>query len=176
MRPLVEPILSDELIQGRIDALAQEMAPALRDDVVMVTLMTGAFLFGADLARALSRIGRPLTLDFMVLSSYGAGTETSGQINTRLDVRENLSGRQVLLVDDILDSGHTLQMAIAHLKGKGADSILTCVLLDKPARRRVPVQADFVGFEIPNVFVVGFGIDYNQMFRELPYVGHVRTP
>ncbi|MBF0628114.1 MAG: hypoxanthine phosphoribosyltransferase [Magnetococcales bacterium] len=176
MRPAVEPLLTDEKIQGRIAELAQEIAPQLQPDAIVVTLMTGAFIFGADLARALSRLGCTPILDFMVLSSYGAGTETSGTVTTHLDVRENLTGRQVLLVDDILDSGTTLRMARNHLRAKGAASVLTCVLLDKPARRRVDIQADFVGFEIPNLFVVGYGIDYAQNFRELPFVGHVRHP
>ncbi|MBF0212622.1 MAG: hypoxanthine phosphoribosyltransferase [Magnetococcales bacterium] len=164
------------MIQKRIEVLASEIAPQLREDVILVTLMTGAFLFGADLVRALSALGVTPVLDFMVLSSYGGHSESSGLITTRLDVRENPKGRQVLLVDDILDSGLTLQMASRHLLDKGADQLLTCVLLDKPARRRVAIQADFIGFEIPNLFVVGYGIDYNQMFRELPYVGYVRTP
>ncbi|MEO5346436.1 MAG: hypoxanthine phosphoribosyltransferase [Magnetococcus sp. YQC-9] len=175
MRPPIEILLSEELIHDRIVQLAEEIAPRLREDVILITLMNGAFLFGADLTRALARRGKPLTLDFMVLSSYGAGTETSGKVTTRLDLTHDPSGRQVLIVDDILDSGNTLLMATNHLRALGAAEVLTCVLLDKPARRRVAMQSDFIGFEIPNLFVVGFGIDYNQMFRELPYVGHLRA-
>ncbi|MBF0340988.1 MAG: hypoxanthine phosphoribosyltransferase [Magnetococcales bacterium] len=175
MTPPVVPLLPAEMIRERINALAREIAPRLQADVVVVTLMTGAFVFGADLVRALCEQGCAMTLDFMVLSSYGAGTESSGLVTTRLDVSENLTGRQVLLIDDILDSGATLLKASRHLQAKGARELLTCVLLDKPARRRVPFQADFVGFEIPNLFVVGFGIDFNQMYRELPFVGHLRA-
>lgn len=175
MRPPIEILLSEEMIRARIAQLAEEIAPRLREDVLLVTLMNGAFVFGADLTRALARLGKSLTLDFMVLSSYGSGTVTSGRITTRMDLSIDPTGRQVLLVDDILDSGNTLLMASNHLRDKGAAEVLTCVLLDKPARRRVPMQADFIGFEIPNLFVVGFGIDYDQMFRELPFVGHLRA-
>lgn len=176
MRPHVEPLLTEVMIRERIRILSEEIAPRLQPDVVMVTLLTGAMVFASDLARVLADLGCPLTLDFLVLSSYGSGTESSGQVTTRLDVRDSLQNKQVLLVDDILDTGLTLKTAVQHLSSKGAGEILTCVLLDKPARRRVAIQADFVGFEIPNLFVVGYGIDYNQMFRELPFVGHVRSP
>ncbi|MBF0614117.1 MAG: hypoxanthine phosphoribosyltransferase [Magnetococcales bacterium] len=176
MPPIVEPLLTTTMIQERMRILSEEITPRLQPDVLMVTLMNGAFFFGADLARMLSSQGCRLTLDFLVMSSYGAGTVSSGTITTRLDVRTPLNNRQVLLIDDILDTGLTLQTASRHLVAKGAAEVLTCVLLDKPARRKVGIQADFVGFEIPNLFVVGYGIDYNEQYRELPFVGHIRTP
>lgn len=155
--------------------MAAQIAPYLQPDVVMISLLKGALIFAADLARALSLHNISLCLDFMVLSSYGSKTISSGTVTTRLDCSENLHGRQVLLVDDILDTGTTLAFAKQHIQDKGAAEILTCVLLDKPARRQVAVHADFVGFQVPNLFVVGYGIDYNHMFRELPFIGTLRS-
>ncbi|MBF0428549.1 MAG: hypoxanthine phosphoribosyltransferase [Magnetococcales bacterium] len=175
MRPEIETLFSEETIQERINALAAEIAPRLQADCIVVSLMNGAFIFAADLVRALSRLQIPLCLDFMVLSSYGSKTQSSGQIITRLECTQDLSQRQVLLVDDILDTGSTLAFAKQLLLNKGAGELLTCVLLDKPSRRTTEVSVDFVGFQIPNLFVVGYGIDYNQMFRELPFLGHLRA-
>lgn len=176
MRPVVEPLFSAEVIRERIDALAATIASRLEPDAVVVTLLTGAFIFAADLARALANHGATPTLDFMILSSYGHRTESSGEITVRLECAADLNDRQVLLVDDILDSGTTLDHASCLIRARGARELMTCVLLDKPARRALPIEADFVGFQVPNLFVVGYGIDFNQMFRELPFVGAIRTP
>ncbi|MBF0181948.1 MAG: hypoxanthine phosphoribosyltransferase [Magnetococcales bacterium] len=176
MRPPIQPLLTAAEIQARVNALADAITPRLQPDVVMITLLTGAFVFAADLARALSARGVPVCLDFMILSSYGSGTTSSGSITTRLDCRQELTGRQVLLVDDILDTGTTLDFAKRLILAKGSSQLLTCVLLDKPSRRKVPVEAEFVGFRVPDLFVVGYGIDYNEMYRELPYVATLAAP
>ncbi|MBF0296076.1 MAG: hypoxanthine phosphoribosyltransferase [Magnetococcales bacterium] len=176
MRPPIRTLLTAADIEARVNALADEIAPRLQPDVVMITLLTGAFVFAADLARALSARGVPVCLDFMILSSYGSGTTSSGSITTRLDCRQDLTGRQVLLVDDILDTGTTLDFAKRTLLAKGATQLFTCVLLDKPTRRKVPVEVEFIGFQVPDLFVVGYGIDYNEMYRELPYVATLAAP
>ncbi|MEO5377961.1 MAG: hypoxanthine phosphoribosyltransferase [Magnetococcus sp. DMHC-6] len=169
----IDTLLTEEQLRTRLTSLALQIAPHLKADPVLVGLFKGAFVFTADLVRELSRLGVQPTLDFMVLSSYGKTMESSGQVTVLLECRENLKNRQVLLIDDILDSGHTLDFASRHLTSKGAKEVLTCVLLDKPERRKIAFQADFVGFTIPNLFVVGFGIDYAERFRELPYIGTI---
>ena len=122
----------------------------------------------ADLVR---QVELPLHLDFMSASSYGAGTVSSGQVDIRLDLQEDIAGRDVLLVEDILDTGNTLSKLVAELQARGPASLKLCVLLDKPDRRTKPIQADYVGFTIPDAFVVGYGLDYNEKYRNLPYVG-----
>jgi len=139
-------------------------------DLVVVPLLTGTVLFLADLIRLLPL---PLRLDFLGASSYGAGTE-AGQLVITKELRMSVRGRAVLLVDDILDTGRTLLQMRHRLRELGARSIRTCVLLDKKARRAVPIEADYVGFEIPDVFVVGYGLDFAERYRNLPFVGVLR--
>ncbi|MBF0177779.1 MAG: hypoxanthine phosphoribosyltransferase [Magnetococcales bacterium] len=171
MNHQVTILFTETQIQERISAMAKEMAPHLDREPVLIGVLKGALILTADLMRALSRLGIKPFVDFMVLSSYGKGTTSSGQVQVRMDQTMDLTGRQVLLLDDILDSGNTLAFAVRRLRDKGATQILTCVLLDKPARREVPFAADFVGFTIPDAFVVGYGIDYAEHHRELPHVG-----
>lgn len=174
MTQKVELLLSEEEIKNRVSALAIQMAPKLTPGTVVVALLKGASVFAADLVRELSRHGAILYLDFMVLSSYGHGTSSSGTVTVKMDCGDSLKDRDVLLLDDILDSGNTLAFAEKHLRLKGAKSLISCVLLDKPDRRQTDFKADFVGFTIPNLFVVGYGIDYAERFRELPFVGHIK--
>ena len=110
----------------------------------------------------------------MVLESYGAGSTSSGTVRLNKDISLDVRGQDVLLVDDILDSGRTLSFACRHLKDLGARTVKACVLLDKPSRRVVPVQADFIGFTVPDEFIVGYGLDYNHAYRELPWIGRVQ--
>ena len=135
--------------------------------MVIVSLLTGTVMFLADLIRHLSL---PLRLDFIGVSSYGAGTE-SGELVFTKELRLGVRGRDVLLVDDILDTGRTLHRVGAKLRALKPRRIKTCVLLDKPARRVEPVEADYVGFKIPDVFVVGYGLDFAERYRNLPFVG-----
>jgi hypoxanthine phosphoribosyltransferase len=137
---------------------------------VAVAILNGSFVFLADLARALSVRGLHLTIDFLALASYGGATVSSERMEVRQDVAIPLDGRAVLLLDDILDSGLTLHTARGILLGRGARSLRTCVLLDKPSRRRVPIEADYAAFLIGNVFVVGYGLDYDRRYRHLPYL------
>ena len=170
----IENLISEKEIHTRVAALAEEIAPLLNPGTVVVPLLKGAFVFSADLLRELARLGVELQLDFMELSSYGSNTRSSGRVLINLDCQTFEKNREVLLLDDILDSGNTLTFAVNHLRYKGAGRILTCVLLDKPSRRRTDFKADFVGFTIPDRFVVGYGIDYAERFRELPFIGHIR--
>lgn len=159
--------------QEQVAARVREMAAQISRDYagktpLVVGILRGSFIFMADLVRAMDI---PLTLDFMVASSYGAGTVSSGKVKISLDLQEDIAGRDVLLVEDILDTGNTLSKLVAELKGRQPASLKLCVLLDKPERRTKPIEADYVGFTIPDAFVVGCGLDYDQLYRQLPYIG-----
>ena len=122
----------------------------------------------ADLVR---QINLPLTVDFLSASSYGSGTESSGQVKLKLDLADDISGRDVLIIEDIVDSGNTLSKLLPELQKRGPASLKVCALLDKPERRVLPFQANYVGFTIPDAFVVGYGLDFDQHYRQLPYIG-----
>ncbi|MBF0368367.1 MAG: hypoxanthine phosphoribosyltransferase [Magnetococcales bacterium] len=174
MTEKVFTLLTEAQITKRVNALAEEIAADLGPEPHVVGLFKGAFVFAADLIRAMHRHGVEPTMDFMHISSYGDGTESSGQVELNIDCRDNLEGRQVLVVDDILDSGNSLTFAVEHLKKKGAERVTTCVLMDKPSRRTLPIKADYIGFQVPNLFVVGYGMDYAERYRELPYIASIR--
>lgn len=170
-----EVIFSAETLAQRVDTLVAEMQAACRsDNFVMIGILRGSFIFLADLVRDLYEHGVRPRIDFLTLESYGSGTESSGEVRVVKDIRMDVVGADVLLVDDILDSGRTLSFASRHLKEKGAKSVMTCALLDKPSRRALPFEADFVGFKVPDEFVVGYGLDYDSHYRELPYIAKVR--
>jgi len=175
----VKPLYSAEDIAARVTDLAGEIAArtAPSDDrsFVMMVLLKGAFMFAADLARALDRHGIHPELAFLSASSYGAGTESSGIVETGPGDWADIERREVLLVDDILDTGRTLDHVRRLVYEHGAADVRTCVLLDKPARRVVDLHADFVGFEVPDRFVVGYGIDWAERFRHLPFLGVVES-
>lgn len=158
-------------IRQRIAELAEEIRRDYAEkNPVLVGVLKGAFVFLADLVR---QLGFPLECDFVKISSYGSNTESSGQITLQLDVTIPLAGRHVLIVEDIVDTGLTTAWLLEHLRKKGPASLRVCALLDKPARRRVNVTIDYVGFRIPDCFVVGYGIDCAEAFRELEYIGYV---
>jgi hypoxanthine phosphoribosyltransferase len=151
--------------------MAKEIENDFRhSEMVVVSLLNGTVMFLADLVRHLSL---PLRLDFIGVSSYRAGTESSDLVFTK-ELRLDVCGRDILLVDDILDTGKTMTCVLEKLRVLAPRSIRVCVLLDKPARRLQPIQADYVGFEIPDVFVVGYGLDFAERFRNLPFVGVLR--
>ena len=177
-RAEVERVLITEAqLARRVKALARELERDFRGhDLVVVSLLNGTVLFLADLIRQLNL---PLRLDFLGVSSYGAGT-ASGELVLTKELRVDLRGRDVLLLDDILDTGKTLSWVKPRLQALEQRRVRTCVLLDKPERRTFPVQADYVGFEVPNVFVVGYGLDFAERYRNLPFVGvlhpHIYQP
>lgn len=161
-------------IQGRVDALVTEMQRDLRsDNLVMIGILRGSFIFLADLVRDLDPHDIHPRIDFITLESYGSGTESTGVVRVVKELRLDVNGADVVLVDDILDTGRTLSFASDYLRGRGARLVKTCALLDKPSRRVVPFKADYVGFSIPDEFVVGYGLDYDSRYRELPHIAKV---
>jgi hypoxanthine phosphoribosyltransferase len=161
-------LITDREIARRVKGLAREIqADFAGREMVVVSLLNGTVMFLADLIRHLSV---PLRLDFIGVSSYGAGTE-SGELVFTKELRLDVRGRDVLLIDDILDTGRTMKRVLAKLRRIKPRRIKTCVLLDKPARRVEKVQADYVGFVIPDLFVVGYGLDFAERYRNLPFVG-----
>ncbi len=171
----VEVVFSADAIAGRIEALASAIAAIGLDRPLVVPILTGSFVFAADLLRGLHRAGLVPEVDFLSVSSYRQGTKSSGQIDIIRDLQLDVAGRNVLLVDDILDTGRTLAFAKDLIVARGAERVVSCVLLEKKVRRAVAVEADFVAFECPPVFVVGYGMDLASRYRELPFVGKVNT-
>jgi hypoxanthine phosphoribosyltransferase len=169
LRSEVESILiTDEQIAQRVKTLAREIERDFRGrEMVVVSLLSGTVMFLADLIRHLNL---PLRLDFIGVSSYGAGTE-SGELVFTKELRLDVRNRDVLLVDDILDTGKTLSRVLPKLRLLKPRRIKTCVLLDKPARRVEKIKADYIGFEIPDYFVIGYGLDFAERYRNLPFVG-----
>ncbi|WP_294538234.1 phosphoribosyltransferase family protein [uncultured Rhodoblastus sp.] len=165
-------ILFDEAaIAERVDAIAGAVAAVAPDDLLAVPIMIGAFVFAADLLRALHRAGVAPEVDFLQIGSYGEGVASSGRVKLARDVTARTLGRDVLLIDDILESGRTLSFARTLLLARGARRVLIAVALEKPHKREVEVAADFIGFTCPNRFIVGYGMDYAGHFRELPFIG-----
>ena len=165
--------MSAQEIAARIDALAADIARALPPEFVVVGLLKSAAVFVADLVRALDRTGARPEIEFMRLSSYGLAKESSGAVKVLGDIPAHLAGRPVLLVDDIIDTGQSLAYASSQLRQCGIGDLWTCALLDKPQRRQFEVTIDFVGFTIGDVFVVGYGTDYAEKYRHLPYIGAI---
>ena len=164
---------SAEEIEARISVLAKEIAAALPRDFVILGLLKGAFVFVSDLARALHEEGCNPEIEFMRLSSYGLGKVSAGEVHLLGDIPTDLAGKTILLVDDILDTGRSIAYARALIRQREAAKIWTCVLIDKPSRHEVEIEAEFIGFAVPDVFVAGYGIDYAERYRCLPFIGHV---
>ncbi len=166
----VERILfSEEQLAQRTRQLGEQVTQDYADKKpVVAAILRGSYMFMADLTR---HIDLPMTIDFMAVSSYRGGTTSSGQVEIKKDLSEPIEGKDLLLVEDILDSGNTLYYLRQVLQARHPASIRICTLLDKPERRVKPVKADYCGFTIPDAFVVGYGLDYDQQFRNLPYIG-----
>jgi len=163
-------LLSEERIQAKVRELAAQISEEYKDkNPVFVGVLKGVVIFFADMMK---RIDIPCNIDFMWISSYGSGT-TSGNMEVKKDLSSDIKGRHVVILEDIYDTGSSLDFTYRHLQSRGPASLKICTLLDKPERRRpgITLVPDYVGFVIPNEFVVGYGLDYNEHYRNLPYIG-----
>ena len=171
MAEKITVLITEEEIDRRVRELAAQISKDYEGrNIRMVGILKGASFFMCELAK---RITVPVSIDFMQVFSYGGATESTGTVRIRKDLDESIEGLDVIIVEDIVDSGRTLAFLGDFLKSKGAKSIRYCTLLDKPERRVVDLKADYAGFEIPDQFVVGYGMDYDQEYRNLPYIGVV---
>ena len=171
----VKVLYDAKTIADRTEALAKEIAASQPKDLLVVAILKGSFMFAADLLRSLHNVGMEPHVEFFHLSSYLSGTVSSGTVKILRDIESPVKGRDVLLVDDILESGRTLAFAKDLLVARGARRVLICSLLEKPGKLAVKVKADFLGFECPDLFVVGYGMDVAHSYRELPFIGRVVT-
>jgi hypoxanthine phosphoribosyltransferase len=166
----METLLAADAIRDRVAALARAIRDDHPDDLHLICVLKGAFVFLSDLVRAIP--GR-VTIDFMALSSYGKSTSSSGEVRLLKDLDTGIEGRNVVIVEDILDSGITLSYLQDILRARGPKSLRTVCLLSKPSRRKVPVAVEYIGFEIEDRFVVGYGLDHAEQYRNLPFIGVV---
>ena len=170
-KDIAQVLLSEEQLQARIREIAAQISEDYRDkNPTMVCILKGAIMFYTDLLRAMPI---PVSMDFMAVSSYGKGTKSSGEVEIRKDLSSSIEGKHVIIVEDIVDSGFTLSYLTKMLASRGAASIKLCTLLDKPSRRApgITLKSDYAGFEVGNEFVVGYGLDYAEKYRNLPYIG-----
>jgi len=162
-------LISEEEIQRKVKELAERISKDYEGKrLLMICILKGAIMFYSDLAR---NISIPMAMDFMAVSSYGAGTKSSGEVRILKDLSVPAEGLDILIVEDILDSGNTLNYIENILKDRKPASLKICTLLDKPERREKPIVVDYVGFAIPDEFVIGYGLDYSEKYRNLPYIG-----
>ena len=164
-----EILLTEEQIRARVEAIGAEITRDFAGRApLFIGVLKGCFIFMADLMRC---VDLPCSVDFMAVSSYGSGTSTTGAVNIIKDLAQDIQGKDIILVEDILDSGVTLHYLTEYLSVRKPATITIATLMDKPARRKAPVYADYSCFEIPDAFVVGYGLDYNERYRNLPYIG-----
>ncbi|MGI6165189.1 MAG: hypoxanthine phosphoribosyltransferase [Limnochordia bacterium] len=167
----IKVLISQEDLHERIKEMGAQLTEDYRDgNLFVVGILKGAFVFMADLIRS---IDLPLEVDFVAISSYGSGTKQTGVVRILKDLDSTIEGKDVLIVEDIIDSGLTLKYLVENLSSRKPRSLRICTLLDKPERREVDISTDYTGFVIPNLFVVGYGLDHDQIYRNLPYVGVV---
>lgn len=171
MSETIRELISEERVNEKIRELGAQISKDYAGESVhLVCILKGACIFMCELAK---RINVPVSMDFMTVSSYGSGTKSSGIVRIKKDLDDPIKGLNVLIVEDIVDSGRTLHYLTEVFKERGCKSVRTCTLLDKPERRVVDLDVDYVGFMIPNQFVVGYGMDYDQRYRDLPFIGVV---
>ncbi len=166
----IDHVLIDEAnLQTRIQAIAEEITADYDGipDLLMICVLKGGYMFLSDLSRALKR---PHTIDFMGISSYGSGTKSSGAVQIIMDLKQPITGRHVLIVEDIIDSGRTLDYMRRNLLARSPASLRICSLLNKPSRREIDVHVEYIGFDIPDEFVVGYGLDFDELYRNLPCI------
>ena len=165
---ILDVLITEEELKEKIKELGKIITEDYKDkDIMLVGVLKGCVLFLSDLSR---EIELPLSMDFMVVSSYGNSTKSSGVVRIIKDLEKDIAGKDVLIVEDIVDTGLTLSYLVDYLKSRNANSVKVCTLLEKPDRRIANVRMDYVGFHIPDEFVVGYGLDYNEIYRNLPFV------
>ena len=168
----IEVLIPEEEIRKRISELAEEISEKYKgENVLLVGILNGSVFFLADLAQKMTI---PVEIDFMAASSYGSGTESSGRVLITKDLARSIEGDHVIIVEDIVDTGQTLHLLTEMLQERNPASLELAVLLNKPSRRKVCLDADYVGFDIPDAFVVGWGLDYDQKYRDLPFIGVIK--
>ena len=167
------PLISEIKIQRRVKGLAQQISADYQGkELLLVSVLKGAWIFIADLARYLTI---PVKFDFITVSSYGDSTKTSGKVKIIYDLKASINKKDVLLVEDILDTGLTLKYIFDNLQLRQPRTLKVCVLLDKPERHEIEMKIDYLGFTVPDKFVVGYGIDYNEQYRQLPYIAYIKN-
>ncbi|EOD01136.1 hypoxanthine phosphoribosyltransferase [Caldisalinibacter kiritimatiensis] len=161
-------LITEEELQNKIKELGEQITEDYKGkDLILICVLKGAVMFMADLAK---NIDLPLTMDFMAVSSYGSSTESSGVVKIIKDLDTSIEGKEVLIVEDIIDTGLTLSYLLENLKSRGPKSVKICTLLDKPERRKADIKYDYKGFTVPDEFVVGYGLDFDEKYRNLPYI------
>jgi len=169
LNDVAEVLISEERLHERVQELGRQISADYADSIpALVCVLKGGYLFLADLTRALCVRH---SVDFMAISSYGSSTQSSGVVRILKDLDADISGKDVLVVEDIIDTGRTLSYLLENLRSRGPRSVRICTLLSKPARREIDLHIDYVGFEIPNEFVIGYGLDYAEHYRGLPFIG-----
>lgn len=169
MQSIEKILFSEEQIAEKVKEIGAQISKDFEGkNPLIISVLRGSFVFMADLVRAVTI---PCEVDFLSVSSYGSGTVSSGEVKIVKDFEDSIAGRHVIVVEDILDSGRTLSYLMNTLRARGVESLSLCTFLDKPERRVVPVEVDYCGFQVPDEFIVGYGLDYDQKYRNLPFVG-----
>lgn len=167
----LKTLINEETLHKRIDEIAKQIEEEYKDkEIILICILKGSVFFTVDLAK---RINGNVKLEFIRVSSYGEGTKSTGEIKMKLDLKDSIQGKDVIVVEDIIDTGRTLSYLIEYLKMKKPNSVKLCALLDKPERRIKKVEVDYTGFQIPDKFVVGYGLDCNEEYRNLPYIAYI---
>ena len=167
----IKVLISEEELQKRIEEIAKQIQEEYKGkEITLICILKGSVLFTVDLAK---KIQGDVKLEFIRVSSYNGETESSGEIKMKLDLKDSIQGKDVIVIEDIIDTGRTLSYLLEYLKVKRPNSVKLCALLDKPDRRVVDVKVDYTGFEIPDKFVIGYGLDFDERYRNLPYVGYI---
>ena len=169
----IKVLIDEEKLEKRVQEIAKQIEEEYKGkELTLICILKGSIFFTVDLAK---KINGDIKLEFIRVSSYNEGTESSGEIKMKLDLKDSIQGKDVIVIEDIIDTGRTLSYLIEYLKMKKPNSVKLCALLDKPDRRVVEVKVDYTGFQIPDKFVVGYGLDYDEKYRNLPYVGYIEA-
>lgn len=169
----VKVLINEEQLQKRVNEIAKQIEEEYKGkEIILICILKGSVFFTVDLAK---RINGDVKLEFIRVSSYNDGTESSGEIKMKLDLKDSIQGKNVIVIEDIIDTGRTLSYLVEYLKMKKPESVKLCALLDKPDRRVVEVKVDYTGFQIPDKFVIGYGLDFDEKYRNLPYVGYIEA-